>query len=131
MFTEQQIGEANARVKSGKDFTPWAYELKALGVKRVDFYVMNGLTYYFGEGDHSVEDAPMYEPREIPDESSTEALQEALKVHQAGETDYLTFTSDASNAGVEKWVVDLELMTVTYYNKAGEEMVVETIQPAS
>ncbi|WP_129714130.1 DUF1398 domain-containing protein [Pedobacter sp. SYP-B3415] len=127
MFTEEQINAANAKVKSGKDFPALARELKSLGVKRVDFYVMNGLTYYYGADDQNTEDAPMYEPREIPDESSVEQLQEALRAHQKGETDYLTFTSDAGNAGVEKWVVDLELMNVTYYNKAGEEMVVEQI----
>ena len=46
---------------------------------------------------------------------------------QQGKTDYLTVCRQAAEAGVEKWIVDLEKMTCTYYDKAGNSLLVEII----
>jgi len=48
-------------------------------------------------------------------------------MHQQGKTDYATFCQDAADAGVEKWTVDMREMTCTYYDKAGNNLVTETI----
>ncbi len=64
---------------------------------------------------------------EISAQADTKALQHALTIHQAGQTDCQTFCRQSAAAGVEKWVVDMENMACTYYGIAGNEMVVETI----
>ena len=50
-----------------------------------------------------------------------------LKIHQQGETDYLTFCKHCAETGIEKWIVCLDKMTCTYYDKAGNEILVEEI----
>jgi uncharacterized protein YbcV (DUF1398 family) len=126
-FTIEAIKAAEQKIQTGADFPQFIKELKEMGVERNDIYVMNGMSIYFGQDDHTVESAPAYEPLLIEEQSSIEDLKEALKVHQAGETDYQTFCRQAAAAGVEKWVTDLKGMTVTYLDMSGNELVVEKI----
>lgn len=49
------------------------------------------------------------------------------KRNQQEQTDYYTFCKDCAATGIEKWIVDLNKMTCTYYNKTGEEILVEEI----
>ena len=128
MFTIEQINSKRKPDTTGKEFPAFIADIKTLGVTRYDVYVMNGMTIYFGEGDFSAESGPVYETLLIEEESSADALKEALKVHQNGETDYTTFCREAAAAGVEKWVTDLGNMTVTYLDMAGNELVVEQIK---
>lgn len=127
MFTIEQIQSAEQKVKTGADFPQLAKDLKDLGVQRFDVFVMNGMTVYYGENDHVAEGEPVYETLLIDDQSSAEDLKEALKVHQHGASDYQTFCKQAAMAGVEKWIVDLQAMTVSYFDTAGVELVVEEI----
>ena len=127
LFTIEEIQKAEQKIKTGVDFPQFIQELKAMGVERNDIYVMNGMSIYFGKNDHTVEGPPAYEALLIEEQSSETDLREALKVHQAGETDYQTFCRQAASAGVEKWVTDLNEMTVTYLDMAGNELVVEKI----
>jgi len=50
-----------------------------------------------------------------------------LKAHQQGKTDYSTFCSDCAKSGVEKWAVSMEEMTCSYFDKAGNKLLVEVI----
>ena len=50
-----------------------------------------------------------------------------LKEHQQGKTDYLTFIGLCAKLGIEKWEVYMDKMTCTYYDKAGNEILVEQI----
>jgi uncharacterized protein YbcV (DUF1398 family) len=63
----------------------------------------------------------------ISNECNTEQFKADLKEHQQGRTDYLTFIKMAAKFGVEKWEVCMEKMTCTYYDKAGNEILVEQI----
>lgn len=85
------------------------------------------VTEYFGkDGEKLVSDA-IYAPLNIADESLSEEFTRRLKAHQQGQTDYPTFCRDAAETGIEKWTLDLEKMTCTYYDKAGNEILVEEI----
>jgi len=39
----------------------------------------------------------------------------------------MTFCNEAAKAGVEKWIVDTQKMTCTYYDKLGNVMLEEKI----
>ena len=127
MFKIEEIQEAEQRVKSGADFPQFAATLKGMGITRFDVYVINGLAIYFGEGDETVEGTPAYESLLIEPQSSSEELTQALKDHQSGKIDYVTFGRQAASAGVEKWVVDLKAMNVSYLDSSGNEVLVENI----
>lgn len=128
MFTIENIQAATAKVKFGSDFPKFVKEIKALGVKRNDVYVSNGLSIYFDGEDNAQQISPdEYPTLTINEESSAGKLEHALQVHQQGETDYFTFCKQAADAGVEKWVTDLEEMTCTYLDAEGHELVKKTI----
>ncbi|MDF2513911.1 MAG: hypothetical protein K0S04_3777 [Herbinix sp.] len=51
----------------------------------------------------------------------------ALKRNQTGVTDFPTFCSEMVQAGVYKWVSDLEEMTCSYYDLQEKAIIVEEI----
>ncbi|MBE5319377.1 DUF1398 family protein [Pedobacter sp. MR2016-19] len=129
MFTIENIRAAESKIKTGADFPQFIKEIKELGVKRNDVYVSNGLSIYFDDEDNAQQVSPdEYPTLIINEESSTGKLEHALEVHQQGETDYITFCKQAADAGVEKWVTDLDEMTCTYLDTEGNELVKEKIR---
>ncbi|PWS33504.1 DUF1398 domain-containing protein [Pedobacter paludis] len=128
MFSIEEIKKAESKIKTGADFPQFIADIKAMGVIRNDVYVSNGLSVYFDHDDHSEQASPEEYPNlVINEESSAEKLKHALSIHQRGETDYFTFCKQSADAGVEKWVIDLEEMTCTYLDAEGNELVKEEI----
>jgi len=130
MFTIQQIETANAKVESGADFPRLVQDLIALGVKSNDVYVSDGHAEYFGENGFQVKTNANYSPLEIANEGDREKFADYLRIHQQGQTDYPTFCRHSAETGVEKWKLDFEKMTCTYFDKAGNEMLTENIPTA-
>jgi len=127
MFTIQQIQEAHSKVKSGADFPDYIKELIKLGVTGYETFVTDGRTVYSGSDNFIVKSEGKYAALNIADSSDREKFERRLKSHQQGESDYPTFCADSAEAGVEKWKVDTNAMTCTYYNKAGDEILKEKI----
>jgi len=127
MFTVQQIKDAHAKVKSGADFPRYIQELKHLGLTRYEFLLSTGDTVYYGENGFSVQSGARYETRAIKYPASASELRGYIAAHQRGESDFHTICVQAAAAGVEKWVIDFEKMTCTYYDLDKNEMVVEPI----
>jgi len=131
MFSIEEIKAAESKIKTGADFPTFIKQIKEMGVVRNDVYVANGLSEYFDSDDHTVQVSPDgYPDLVINDESSVDKLKHALSVHQNGETDYFTFCKHAADAGVEKWVIDLNIMTCTYLDTEQKELVKEQIPSA-
>lgn len=127
MFTVQQIKEAHSRVKSGADFPKYMQDIIALGVTSFETFVFDNHTNYYGKANFKTSSEGFLEPLPIADKSNIEQFKADLKAHQQGKTDYITFLNDCAKSGVEKWIVVMDKMTCNYYDKAGNEMVVETI----
>ncbi len=121
MFTEQQVKEAHAKVKTGADYPSYVQELKKLGVVKYDFIVKNGANVFFGEGNFSVK------KQKVAMNSSSNKLSHTIAIHQQGKTDFPTFCVQAAEAGVEKWTSDLKKMAVIYYDCKGKELLAEPI----
>ena len=127
MFTLEQIKAAHSKVKSGADFPNYVQDLIKLGVTFYETYVSDGHTDYLGTNDYKTSSAPKYSQLIIAEQSDVEQFRLDLKAHQQGKTDYATFCNDCAKSGVEKWTVRMDKMTCTYYDKAGNEMLVEAI----
>lgn len=127
MFTIEQIKSAHGKVKSGADFPSYIQDLKQLGVIFYDAYVSDGHTDYFGANNFKITSPAKYETLLIADVPDENQFKSDLKAHQQGKTNYPTFCSDCAKSGIEKWVVILEKMTCTYYDKAGNEILEEII----
>ena len=130
MFTVEQIKAAHSKVKSGADFPQYVQDLIQLGVTFYQTYVTDGHTDYFGKDDYKTTSPAKYGPLAIAEESNNESFQKDLKAHQQGASDYLTFCSQCAAYGVEKWSVCMDKMTCTYYDKAGNVLLVEEIPSA-
>lgn len=127
MFTIEQIKTAHAKVKSGADFPAYIQELKQLSVILYNNYVTDGHTDYYGTNIYKISAPGKYPVKSISDKASAEQLQHSLRIHQQGQTDYMTFCRQVAEAGVEKWTVDIMELTCTYYDKAGNKMITEEI----
>ena len=129
MFTIKEIEQAHGKVKSGADFPKYIQEIKQMGVTAFETWVIDSHTKYFGRGGFQKKSKPMYAKLDIAEKSDKEEFGHCLKVHQQGKTDYFTFCKDCAKTGIEKWFVDLDAMTCTYFNKAGNEILVEVVPP--
>ncbi len=127
MFTVEQIESAHDKVKSGADFPAYIQEIKQMGVASFETKVKDSSTKYFGKNDYQTISQPQYGDLTIASVSDKEKFSHYLKMHQQGETDYFTFCKHCAETGIEKWFVCLRKMTCTYYNKAGNEILVEQI----
>ncbi|MEQ6118336.1 DUF1398 family protein [Reichenbachiella sp. MALMAid0571] len=127
MFTVEQIKAAHSKVKSGADFPAYIGDIKKLGVTYYETFVTDGHTDYYGENDYKTTSPAKYIPLIIASECNKEQFKADLKKHQQGKTDYPTFIGISAKLGIEKWTVCMEKMTCTYFDKEGNEILVEEI----
>ena len=127
MFTVEQIDKAHEKVKSGADFPNYIQEIKQMGVTAYETWVNDSHTEYFGKNVYQIKSRPKYENLTIADSSNSEKFIQYLKNHQHGETNYMTFCIQSAETGIEKWIVSLDEMTCTYYDKVGTKILEEQI----
>jgi len=124
MFTLSQIQEAHKKVQSGADFPAYAGEIHALGVTHYDVFVADGHAVYLGNPEPIIAPAK-YETLIVAKSVNSEKFITGLRLHQSGGTDYMTFCRDCAECGVEKWTLNLEEKTCTYYDREGKQILVE------
>jgi len=127
MFTAEQIKTAHAKVKSGADFPSYVKEIKELGVTHYEAYVTDGHINYHGANNYTAKVPAKYDSLVIADISKGEEFKAELVAHQQGKTDFLTFIKMCAAFGIEKWEIYMDKMTCTYFDKAGNEILVEQI----
>lgn len=127
MFTVEKIEKAHEKVKSGADFPNYINEIKKMGVLIFETWVSDSHTEYFGDHNYKVKSEAKYPELIISDKSQKGKFIDYLKAHQQGQTDYFQFCKDCAETGIEKWLVHLDNMTCTYYDKTGNEILVEHI----
>lgn len=130
MFTLEQIEVAHSKIKSGTEFPLYIREIKKIGVLKFETWVADSHTKYFGKNNFQVQSNPKYDALKISDFCVGEQFENYLKIHQKGETDYLTFCKHCAETGIDKWVVDLDNMTCTYFDKAQKEILLEIVPTA-
>lgn len=127
MFTIEQIEIAHSKVKSGAEFPKYIEDIKEIGVITFETWVIDGHTKYLGKNNFQTKSNSKYKELIIKTNSDKEKFVEYLKIHQKGETDFLTFCKHCAETGIEKWIVDLLKLTCTYYDKSENEILIEFI----
>lgn len=127
MFTLSQIVLAHSKVKSGADFPAYIKEIKSFGVLSFETWVSDSHTVYFGANNFQLKSEAHYDALTIAQKSDPSAFLDYLKMHQKGDSDYLTFCKHCALTGIERWVVDLQALTCTYFDVANNEILVEQI----
>lgn len=127
MFTVEQIKAAHSKVKSGADFPSYIKEIKALGVTHYEAYVSDGHIDYHGANNYTATVPAKYESLQVADVPNKDQFKAELVAHQQGKTNFLTFIKMCATFGIEKWEICMDKMTCTYFDKAGNEILVEQI----
>jgi uncharacterized protein YbcV (DUF1398 family) len=127
MFTVEQIELAHSKIKSGSEFPKYIQDIKEIGVTSFETWVTDSHTRYFGRNEFQTKSKPKYEELSIAKISDKNKFSQFLKRHQKGETDYFTFCKHCAETGIEKWIVNLDKMTCTYFDKAENEILVEIV----
>ncbi|MGE8431280.1 MULTISPECIES: DUF1398 domain-containing protein [Chryseobacterium] len=126
-FTINDIKAAHQKVKSGADFPQYIKEIKGLGVSHYTTYVDDGNTEYFDADNQSDQTGGKYDTLAISEKVNLDNFKRRLKLHQQGGTDYMTFCNDCAENGVEGWVMNLDVMTCTYFDKERNDILIEQI----
>lgn len=127
MFTLEQIKLAHDKVQTGSDFPIYIQDLINLGVKGYDTHVNDGRVSYYGSKEYAVSTDKKYNLLRIAPIANKERFIEFLVMHQGGQSDYFTFCQQAAQSGIANWRIDIIEMTCTYYDTAGDAIVIEKI----
>ncbi|MNJ98298.1 hypothetical protein D3C87_160610 [compost metagenome] len=126
-FTIAQIEQEHEKVKSGADFPQYIQAIKKLGVEEFVTYVSDNHTQYFGSNGYQLSSKAKYEPLVVAAVSHKKKFTKSLKMHQAGQTDYFSFCRHCAETGIDRWVVNLSLMSCTYYDQKDQLILTESI----
>jgi uncharacterized protein YbcV (DUF1398 family) len=127
MFTIEQINDVHKKLGTMKDFLSYVKALKLLGVEKYNSYLTDGHSQYFGVGVYRVESEPVHGKLVIADNSNKESFLQHLSLHEERKTDYMTMSRGLAESGIEKWTVDTNAATISYYDKRGNALLAESI----
>ncbi len=126
MFTIEQINGLHTRFGRAETLGEYVMALNAIGVERYDSYLTDGHTEFFG-GNHQVNSPPAHDYLPIASRSDKEKFFQHLSLSEQGKSTYLKMSKGLAESGIEKWTVDTGKSTMTFYDYAGNEMLVESI----
>ena len=127
MFTLEQIDDIHDRFGRQDTLVQYLRALNAIGVERSDSFMVDGHSEYFGKGSETVVTPPTHAVLTIAGTSSRDGLVEHLGLHSQGKTSYVEMSKGLAESGVEKWSFDTGALTIAYYDKAGNELLVEAV----
>src|ERR1700761_4905692 len=125
MFTIEQINDVHDKLGAIKTFSAYVKALKSLGVEKAESYLADGHSQYFGAGGYCIESGPVHEKLLIADRSDQENFLRHLSLHEQRKTDYLAMSRGLAESGVEKWTIDTRAATISYYDKKGNQLLME------
>jgi uncharacterized protein YbcV (DUF1398 family) len=128
MFTIEQINHAHDRLGHAATLPEYVHALNSIGVVTYTSYLSDGHSEYFGTGGYTIKSAAVHEKLTIADTSNREQFIEHLNLHNQQKTTYMGMSKGLAESGIEKWTVDTNDMTITFYDKAGNEMLMEAIR---
>ena len=128
MFTLKQINALHSRLGRAQTFLEYVRALSAIGVEKYDSYLADGHSEYFGSSGEQINSPAAHEELAIAEKSDRKSFLEHLGLHGQGETGYLEMSRGLAESGIEKWTVDVGHTTMIYYDRAGNEILVEKIE---
>lgn len=128
MFTLEQINDIHDRLGNADTLPQYLEALKNIGVDKYDSFITDGHSEYFGKGGHKIVSPPVHEEFSIAETSNREIFLKHLDLHNQGKTTYLEMSKGLADSGIEKWTFDTNKMTIAYYDKDGNEILVEVIK---
>ncbi|HSX06506.1 MAG TPA: DUF1398 family protein [Candidatus Saccharimonadia bacterium] len=128
MPTLQQIEHIHDQYGSAKTLALYLQALHAIGVLQYDSFIKDGHSEYFCEGGEQLVSLAIYEELVVADSANKEQLLQVLDLHKEGKTDYFTMMKGLAGSGIERWQFDTAEQTITYFDKAGNGLLRESIE---
>ena len=128
MFALEQINDVHDRLGNAETLSQYLEALKNIGIVKYDSFITDGHSEYFGKGGNKVVSPPVHEKLTIAETSNRESFLKHLNLHNQGKTNYFEMSKGLADSGIEKWTFDTNKMTNVYYDKDGNEILVETIK---
>jgi uncharacterized protein YbcV (DUF1398 family) len=127
VFTMAQIDDLHARSGRAETLADYVRGLAALGVVRVESFLVDGHSEFFGGDGHRVVSPPHHEVLTVSETSDRSSFLEHLRRHRDKETSYVEMSAGLAASGVEKWVIDTAELTITYCDRAGVALLVDPV----
>jgi len=128
MFTLEQIDRIHDQLGKQATLRQYLRALKAIGVDKCDSFITDGHSEYFGKEGHKAISSSAHEELKIAEISNREDFLKHLDLHSQRKTSYLEMSRGLADSGIEKWTFDTNKMTMTYYDKGGNVMLLEEIK---
>jgi len=128
MFTLGQIKRIHEQLGKATTLPQYLQALKAIGVDKCDSFITDGHSEYSGNAGHKVISPAEHEELKIAERSNREDFLKHLELHGQGKTSYLEMSRGLAESGIEKWTFDTNKMIMTYYDKAGNVMLLDEIK---
>jgi len=125
-FSLESIHKAQ-NLFTGPDFPKLVREYRKMGIVTNIYNIETGLIIYENKSGKQIKDSGIKVNFEIIQSAVYEQALLSLQRNQKGESDFLTFCEEIGRAGIYKWVVDLENMTCSYYDKKENIVISEKV----
>jgi len=128
VFTIEEIEELHRRLGRADTMPDYVRALADLGVVRYESFVSDGHSVYMGLDAQTVSSSPEHDALSVARTSDCDAFLGHLRSHEQGQTSYLEMSTGLAESGIEKWTVHTHTMTMTFYNRSGDALLVEQIR---
>ncbi|SCS43303.1 DUF1398 family protein [Staphylococcus caeli] len=125
-FSRASIHQAHAQY-TGVDFPKLFQAFKNMGMAFNIVNIKEGTTTYTHKDGAEIIDEGIKSSQSIAISSDKAQIQDILRRHQAGETDFPTFCEEMAHAGIYKWEIDLSAGTCAYIDLANKAVITEYI----
>jgi len=127
-FTIDEINEIHDRLGKQETLPQYVQELNALGIEYAVSYVTDGHTEFIGKDGHRIKSPAAHQLLPITKTSNKYNFLRHLNLHREGKTSYVEMSRGLAESGTEKWVIDTNKLTMTFYDKDGDSLLVDKIE---
>jgi len=127
VFTLAQIDDLHDRLGAADTLAEYLRGLAAIGVTGFESFLVDGHTEYVDAAGHRLISPAHHEVLVVAPTGDRDAFLEHLRRHNDRETSYVEMSAGLASSGVEKWVADTAALTMTYYDRSGEPLLVERV----
>lgn len=125
-FSLSAIEQAHQQY-TGVDFPKLFTAFKDMGMTYNTVNIQQGIATYIHPTEQDIITESVKTRFEIKDSADIATVQDVLTRHQQGQTDFPTFCDEMAQAGIYKWLIDINQGTCTYLDLQDHPIISEQI----
>ena len=127
MLSSESFKNAKSNIQGRAGFPVYVESLKSLGISYYENFLEYGEAHFYSKNGYKSSIGKRYVGIDVAELSNTEQFLKHLYEYDEDKFDYLTFCKHCADAGVYKWIVSIDEMSCTYYDKSGKAIYKEGI----